>query len=76
MHAFRKIVDVKNNSLKIDLPEGFNADRVEVIILSLDEKGKKKRVAALRGKLNLSDKQYNDFQEDVKNSREGWEKII
>jgi len=76
MQAYRKIIDVKNNSLIINLPNDFNADKVEVIILPLEEKAKKKGVANLRGKLNLSDAQYNDFQEDVKNSREGWEKNI
>ncbi len=76
MQALRQILDVKNHSLNISLPNDFNADKVEVIILSLEEKAKKKGVANLRGKLNLSDAQYNDFQEDVKNSREGWEKNI
>ncbi len=76
MQALRKIVNVKNHSCKIILPDDFKADKVEVIILPLEEKAKKKRVANLRGKLNLSDNQYIDFQEDVKNSREGWEKNI
>jgi len=76
MKALRQILDVKNHSLNINLPNDFNADKVEVIILPLEEKTKKKGVANLRGKLNLSDAQYNDFQEDVKNSREGWEKNI
>ena len=76
MKALRQILDVKNHSLNINLPNDFNADKVEVIILPLEEKTKKKGVANLRGKLNLSDAQHNDFQEDVKNSREGWEKNI
>jgi len=76
MQALRQILDVKSHSLNIRLPNDFNADKVEVIILPLEEKAKKKGVANLRGKLNLSDAQYNDFQEDVKNSREGWEKNI
>lgn len=76
MQALRQIIDVKNHMLSIHLPNDFNADRVEVIILPLEEKAKKRGVANLRGKLNLSDTQYNDFQEDVKNSREGWESNI
>ncbi|MFO7656093.1 MAG: hypothetical protein R6W78_03435 [Bacteroidales bacterium] len=76
MQALRQIVNVKNNSLNIVLPSDFKADKVEVIILPLEEKAEKKGVANLRGKLNLSDTQYKDFQEDVKNSREGWEKNI
>jgi hypothetical protein len=49
---------------------------VEVIILPLEMKSKKKGFANLRGSLNLTDAQYADFQQDVKNSREGWEKNI
>lgn len=76
MQAFQQILNVKSNSLNILLPNDFNADKVEVIILPLEEKARKKGISNLRGKLNLSDAQYNDFQEDVKNSREGWEKNI
>ena len=76
MQALRKIVKVKNHSCNIILPGDFKADKVEVIILPLEDKTKKKGVANLRGKLKLSDTQYTDFQEDVKNSREGWEKNI
>ena len=76
MQALRQILEVKSHSLNIRLPNDFNADKVEVIILPLEEKAKKKGVGNLRGKLNLSDAQYNDFQEDVKNSREEWEKNI
>ena len=76
MQAVRQIVNVKNQVLNINLPKNFKANKVEVIILPLDEKSKTKGVASLRGKLNLSQEQYNDFQEDVKNSRQGWEKNI
>lgn len=76
MQAVRQIVDVKNQVLKINLPEDFKASKVEVIVLPLDEKAKAKGVARLRGKLNLSQQQYEDFQEDIKNSRQGWEKNI
>lgn len=76
MQALRQIIDIKNHSLNIHLPNDFNADKVEVIILPLEEKTQKRGIADLRGKLNLSETQYNDFQEDVKNSREGWEKNI
>ncbi|WP_374443331.1 hypothetical protein [Epilithonimonas sp.] len=36
MNAIRQFVDVKDNSFQITLPEGFNAKRVEVIILPSD----------------------------------------
>jgi hypothetical protein len=36
MNAIRQFIDVKDNSFQITLPEGFNAKRVEVIILPSD----------------------------------------
>lgn len=76
MEALRKIVLVRNKSIKINLPEDFKANKVEVIVLPIEEKSKIKGIARLRGKLKLSQDQYQDFQEDVKNSRKGWEKNI
>ena len=76
MEAIRQIMDVKNNSLNINLPKDFKANKVEVIVLPIEEKSNIKGIASLRGKLNLSQDQYQDFQEDVKNSRKGWEKNI
>lgn len=66
------MIKILNHSLKIHLPDDFNADKVEVIILPLEEKKMKKGIENLRGKLNLTDSQYKDFQDDTKNSREGW----
>ena len=77
MQAYRQILDVKSHSLNINLPDDFKANKVEVIILPMDDKQTKtKGIASLRGKLKLSDTQYNDFHQDVKNSREEWEKNI
>ena len=73
MKALRQFLKVKNHSININLPDDFNAKEVEVIILPLEEQVTKERTAGkLRGKLNLSDQQYNDFQEDVRKSREEW----
>jgi len=72
MQAVRQIVDVKDNILKILLPDDFKAEKVEVIILQLETQTSKKEVANLRGSLNLTDAQYADFQENVTKSREEW----
>lgn len=40
------------------------------IIRLLDKEQAKKDLSSLRGKLNLSEAQYGDFQEDIKKSRE------
>ena len=37
MQALRQIVNVKNHSLNIVLPKDFAADKVEVIVLPVDE---------------------------------------
>ena len=37
MEAFRQIVDIKNHKLNILLPKDFSAEKVEVIILSVEE---------------------------------------
>ena len=76
MEAIRQILDVKNNSLKISLPDDFKASKVEVIVLPIEEKPKTTGIAGLKGKLKLSDSQYKDFQNDVKSSRAGWEENI
>lgn len=67
MQALRQILDVKNHSLNIHLPDDFNAKRVEIIILPLDSQPVKiENIAKLRGKLKLTEKQYLDFQTYIK----------
>jgi len=38
MEAIRRTVKVNNNTINIILPDGFNAEEVEVIILPLEQK--------------------------------------
>jgi len=38
MKTLRQILDVKSRSLNIHLPEDFNAEKVEVIVISIEEK--------------------------------------
>lgn len=37
MNAIRQIIEVKDHQLNISLPQDFNADKVEIIILSADD---------------------------------------
>lgn len=37
MNAIRKIVEVKDRKINIELPENFTADKVEIIIFPVDE---------------------------------------
>lgn len=75
MEAYRQIVRLKNNTLKLLLPNSFKEKKVEVIIVPFEEKRNKKNkeMAKLRGKLNLTKNQYINFQDDVKKSRKEWE---
>ncbi|MDZ7774098.1 MAG: hypothetical protein U5L09_00050 [Bacteroidales bacterium] len=43
------------------------------IIRVLDKDKNKKNASSLRGKLNLSEAQYSNFQEYAKKSRDEWE---
>ena len=67
MEAYRQVVKLKNNTLKLLLPNSFKEKEVEVIIVPCEEKRNKKKeeIAKLRGKLNLSETQYINFQNDV-----------
>jgi hypothetical protein len=77
MKALRQVVKVKNHSFSIILPNDFEADKVEVIILPIDEvPAEKGSVSDLRGKLNLSGEQYNSFHQYINDSRNEWDRSI
>ena len=38
MDYFRQIIDVKNNSFNVSLPNNFKAKKVEIIVLPSEEK--------------------------------------
>ena len=42
MEAVRKIIENSTNPLTIELPEGYENKRLEVIVLALDDQPKKK----------------------------------
>ncbi|MEC5157594.1 hypothetical protein [Chryseobacterium sp. MP_3.2] len=37
MNVIRQIVEVKNHKINIELPENFNADKVEIIIFPINQ---------------------------------------
>jgi hypothetical protein len=77
MQALRQIVEVKNHSLSILLPDSFNTNKVEVIVLSVEETTiPKNSIAKLRGKLKLSNEQRDEFQQYVIESRSEWDRNI
>ena len=62
---------------KIRLPNDFMAEKVEVIVLPIeDQSAKIKSISSLRGKLKLTNEQYKDFHQYVNDSRSEWETIV
>ena len=77
MHAIRQIVEVQDHSLKIRLPNDFMAEKVEVIVLSIEDQPVKiNSISSLRGKLKLTNEQYKDFHQYVNDTRNEWDKNI
>lgn len=61
----------------ITIPENYIGKKMELIYYTLEEAledipTKKHSIANLRGKLNLTNQEYNDFQKYVKDSRDEW----
>ena len=59
MNAIRQIVEVKDHKINIELPENFNADKVEIIIFPADEE---------EDYYNVSEEEKNLMRERVKNT--------
>ncbi len=77
MNAIRQILEVSGQELRITLPEGYNEKKVEVIILPVETNlSKNAKVSHLRGKLQLTEDQYNDFNQSIEKSRSEWENRI
>lgn len=76
----RTIVVPKNKNISIEIPESYIGKQIEVLFYATDEltdnvpNGAK--MSSFRGKLNLTDEQYSDFQEFVSSDREGWTRDI
>lgn len=70
MNAIRQIVEVKDHKINIELPENFNADKVEVIIFPVDEEEELYYV---------SEEEKNLMRERLKNTKEedfeSWDSI-
>ncbi len=74
MQAIREIKEIKNRKIVIDLPERFKAKEVEIIILPLIQKGKKKmkRISELLLKGPVLSKREIEKIKSVKNWFNEW----
>ena len=63
MEALRKIITLKDNILKVILPEHFRAKKVEIIVIPADDNS-----SANREQLLLRyEKQYANLRFDIRN---------
>ncbi len=69
-----------NLQLSLDIPEDYVGKKVEVLIFAADEPKElpilKNKAAKYRGTLHLSDEQYSELQQHVKNIRNEWDRNI
>jgi len=76
----RVVVTPKEQDVSIHLPENYIGRRIEVLLCPVDEineeKDAKRTMADFRGTLNLTDEEYKDLQQYVKDARNEWDKNI
>lgn len=66
MEAIREIVKVKNRQVIINLPDDFNADEVEVIVLKTSESElSEEQKTILENRLNEPETEYITSQESL-----------
>lgn len=66
MEAIREIVKVKNRQVIINLPDDFNADEVEVIILkTIENELSEEQKTILKNRLNEPETEYITSQESL-----------
>ena len=64
--------------ISIHLPHSYVGKKIEVLLYAIEElydipaDNKPTNNALLRGQISLTEEEYNDFQQHVKNSREEW----
>ena len=66
MEAIREIVKVKNRQVIINLPDDFNADEVEVIVLkTIENELSEEQKIILENRLNEPETEYITSQESL-----------
>lgn len=66
MEAIREIVKVKNRQVIINLPDDFNADEVEVIVLkTIESELSEEQKTILENRLNEPETEYISSQESL-----------
>jgi len=74
MQALRQIVNVKDNLLHVVLPADFKADKVEIIVLPLNEQNKLKNSERFSGA--ISKETAEKLNKHLNEARNEWERNI
>lgn len=76
----RTTVKPSNQDISIHVPENYVGRELEVLLYPIDEltdaEPVKKSVANLRGSLKLTDAEYQDLQQYLKDVRKEWDSNI
>ena len=77
----RTVITPEKQDISIHVPESYIGKQIEVLMYDIDELkqeevANQKKTADFRGKLNLSDEQYKNFQSHIKDIRGEWERDI
>jgi hypothetical protein len=77
----RTTITPKNQDLSIHIPEDYVGRQIEVLLYAVDEllqeeKTAPKKPVDFRGKLKLTNEQYTDFQNHLKDIRSEWNRDI
>lgn len=76
----RTTITADKKRISIDVPDAYIGKQVEVFVYAIDEisetKKPKQKASDFRGKLNLTDDQYQEFQKYLVDVRNEWERNI
>ena len=76
----RTVVTPKNTDLHLSIPKDYIGKQIEVLLYTTEEVTEEKtgseNVSSLRGKLHLSNEQYKEFDQYLKNARNEWTRDI
>ncbi|BAU54610.1 hypothetical protein [Mucilaginibacter gotjawali] len=77
----RTLITPEKQDVSIHIPENYVGKQIEVLLYAVDEinkesKPEKKKPSDFRGALNLTNEQYEDFQNHLKDIRNEWNNDI
>jgi len=76
MEAYRQIVDIKDHTINLLLPDKFKSGKVEIIVFPVEERAnvKNRKPSDFRG--CISKEAANAILNDIEQSRKEWKRDI